>query len=115
MESCLALDAIGILPLRGNAQLAHHVVDAVDGGGEASGPASTTLHELALARCHTIIDGLRYHKAKTAMRRMESRVACDAIDILPLRSDVQLAHHMVDAVQGSGEASGPASTTRHES
>ena len=58
MESCLALDAIDILPLRGNVQLAHHVVDVVEGSGEASGPASTTRHELA--RGHSLIDGLRY-------------------------------------------------------
>ena len=58
MESCVALDAIDLLTVRGNAQLVHHVVDAVEGSGEASGLASTMRHELA--RGHSFIDGLRY-------------------------------------------------------
>ena len=57
MESCLALDAMDILTVRGNAQLVHYVVDAVEGSGEASGPASTMRHELA--RGHSLIVGLR--------------------------------------------------------
>ena len=58
MDPRVAWAAIDLLPLRGNAQLVHHVVDAVEGSGEASGLASTTRHELA--RGHSLIDGLRY-------------------------------------------------------
>ena len=58
MEPRVAWAAIDLLPLRGNAQLVHHVVDAVEGSGEASGLTSTTRHELA--RGHSLSDGLRY-------------------------------------------------------
>ena len=98
---CCTYVVIDVLPLRGIAQLAHHVPDAVRGQGYAAQVAITARSHMAARTA--LIDGLTC-RGTMSLSCSVPLVLYVVIDVLPLGGIAQLAQHVPDAVRGEGYA-----------